>query len=95
MNGSAWGSEPVCCGAKCSVPSCPNSVYNDGTRIVINMHTGSCGNFTGTKQSMDGVMCCKTKQQQLTDAPALREKARLGRKLTPINVSTYGWVYTW
>jgi hypothetical protein len=94
-NGSSWGCEPVCCGAKCSVPSCPNSVYRDATRIVINTQSGCCGSFTGTRNHADGVLCCKSKAKQLEDAPLLREKARLGRKLTPINVSTYGWYYSW
>ena len=46
-------------------------------------------------QAADGVLCCKTKAQQLADAPLLQARAKLGRKLTPINVSTYGWYYSY
>ena len=51
-----WGSEPVCCGAGCELPSCPDSVWRGGTRI----HVGegeACGGLTSA--AADGVLCCK------------------------------------
>ena len=92
-----WGGEPVCCGGGCTVPSCPNSVYADGTRIVVDPQGGGCcGSFSATP--VDGVLCCKTAtsaQQRLDDRVAdARANVASGRKLTAVNVTTYGWYYS-
>lgn len=51
-----WGAEPVCCGGGCSLPSCPNSVWVDGTHIHVDMAEG-CGAVS--TDYVDGVLCCK------------------------------------
>lgn len=53
---SGWGSEPVCCGAQCQLPSCPNSVWLNATRIHIGTDDG-CGAFTSGWAA--GVLCCR------------------------------------
>ena len=53
---TGWGSEPICCGGNCSVPSCPNDLWMDSTRIHIGMNEG-CGNVSSTW--VDGILCCK------------------------------------
>lgn len=53
---TGWGSEPICCGGGCQVPSCPNMIWPNGTRIHINEVDG-CGALQGG--SVDGVLCCK------------------------------------
>ena len=53
---SGWGSEPVCCGARCQVPSYPSSVLAGGTRIVEDEGSG-CGAVK--PGAVDGVLCCK------------------------------------
>ena len=94
-NGGAWGCEPVCCGTGCTTPSCPNSVWKGGTKIVVDMGgSGCCGELSSQAKdhaAFTGVMCCKTTAERRRSALA---KAELGRQLTPINVSTYGWYYT-
>ncbi len=54
---SGWGAEPVCCGARCQVPSCPNSLWVGGTRIMEDEGSG-CGALR--QGVVDGVLCCKT-----------------------------------
>ena len=51
-----WGAEPVCCGAECAVPSCPNSVWVGGTRIHADEGDGCGALLPG---SVTGVLCCK------------------------------------
>ena len=51
-----YGSEPVCCGAACAVPSCPNSVWQGATRIHANEADG-CAAMPAS--AVDGVLCCK------------------------------------
>ena len=53
---SGWGAEPVCCGQACAVPSCPNSVWMDGTMIHEDEGNGCGALGPGT---VDGVLCCK------------------------------------
>lgn len=57
-NADGWGAEPVCCGAGCSVPSCPNDLWMGGTRIHIGEGEG-CGSIDGSSGFVDGVLCCK------------------------------------
>ena len=55
---------------------------------------GCCGGLKAhddNHAAFTGVMCCKTKAEQARTAVVA---AKLGRQLTPINVSTYGWYYT-
>ena len=51
-----WGAEPVCCGGGCTLPSCPNAVWSDGTLIHIDENNG-CGSLK--QGTVDGVLCCK------------------------------------
>jgi hypothetical protein len=51
-----WGAEPVCCGASCQVPSCPNDIWVGGTRIHVGEGEG-CGAVSGGWA--DGVLCCR------------------------------------
>ncbi len=53
---SGWGAEAVCCGGGCAVPSCPNSVWMQGTRIHIDESSG-CG-AVGSPP-LGGILCCK------------------------------------
>ena len=45
---------------QCSVPSCPNSVYERGTRIHVDPKAGGCCGNTTKQTAVDGVLCCKT-----------------------------------
>ncbi len=51
-----WGAEPVCCGAGCALPSCPNSVWLQGTRIHVDEGSG-CGALK--PGAVSGVLCCR------------------------------------
>jgi hypothetical protein len=51
-----YGSEPVCCGGGCAIPSCPNSIWEGATRIHANEADG-CAAMPAT--AVDGVLCCK------------------------------------
>jgi hypothetical protein len=53
---TGWGSEPVCCGGGCSLPSCANALYPNGTLIHIGTNEG-CGSLTANYIS--GVLCCR------------------------------------
>jgi hypothetical protein len=53
---SGYGSEPLCCGAHCSVPSCSEALWPHHTRAVL--HSGSCGQLSST--DVTGVLCCRT-----------------------------------
>ena len=53
---SGYGAEPICCGSGCSIPSCPNSVWQNATRIHIDESDG-CGAMNAT--TVNGVLCCK------------------------------------
>ena len=53
---NGWGAEPVCCGQACAVPSCPNSLWIDGTMIHEDEGDGCGALGPGT---VDGVLCCK------------------------------------
>lgn len=55
-----WGSEPVCCGTACRLPSCPSAVWSNATRIMFGKDPGmphSCGSIASTW--VQGVLCCK------------------------------------
>ena len=52
----SWGGEPVCCGAGCGVPSCPNALWMGGTRIHAR-EGEACGALTS--DWADGVLCCR------------------------------------
>jgi len=51
-----WGSEPVCCGAGCVPPSCPNMVWTAQTRIHVG-ESMACGGLGAA--ALSGVLCCK------------------------------------
>jgi hypothetical protein len=51
-----WGAEPVCCGSDCDIPSCPNSVWIDNTRIHVGENE-ACSSIQS--QYVSGVLCCK------------------------------------
>ena len=56
----AYGSEAVCCGTDCHVPSCASGVWpSPGTLIKMGAGTPhrGCGDMTGGW--MTGVLCCK------------------------------------
>lgn len=84
-----------------------NSVYEHGTRIHIDDKAGGCCGNTTKQPAVDGVLCCKTSAAKDLELQAATGhggavgkdladvRAGLGRKLTPINVTTYGWYYTW
>lgn len=62
-NVDAYGSEPVCCGSDCHVPSCANGVWpTPGTLIKMGAGTPhrSCADMMGGW--MAGVLCCKDAQ---------------------------------
>eukprot|EP00041_Stephanoeca_diplocostata_P017484 m.353718 g.353718 ORF g.353718 m.353718 type:complete len:185 (-) comp20717_c0_seq15:284-838(-) len=92
--GEGWGCEPICCGGGCVVPSCPNELWPHETRIHIDMASGCCGKVSA--QEVSGVLCCKDGSdrngQAATEAGAHNG---LGRTLSAINMTSYGWVYTW
>ena len=53
---AGWGSEPICCGGACTVPSCGNDLWMDQTRIHIGESEG-CGAVSANYAS--GILCCK------------------------------------
>ena len=53
---AGWGAEPVCCGGGCTVPSCPNAVWLDQTRIHVD-ENAACDAVSS--DAADGVLCCK------------------------------------
>lgn len=53
---SGYGAEPICCGSGCVVPSCPNSVWQNATRIHIDEANG-CGALNAS--TISGVLCCR------------------------------------
>jgi hypothetical protein len=54
-----WGGEPICCGSKCAIPSCPDGVWSKQTRIHIGTRTGSVCNAMSSGNGIEGVLCCK------------------------------------
>jgi hypothetical protein len=92
-----WGCEPICCGAACTVPSCPDMVWEGATRIHVDVAEGCCGSMS--PQDSVGVLCCKTGVPPEPSSPPGRHSSavadELGRQLTAINFTSYGWVYTW
>jgi hypothetical protein len=56
---SGYGSEPLCCGTKCLVPSCSTALWNGSTRALIGTEgSGSCG-AVSSRIDPEGVLCCK------------------------------------
>ena len=53
---AGWGAEPICCGARCQVPSCPSALWRGGTRIMEGEDSG-CGALK--PGAVDGVLCCR------------------------------------
>ena len=56
---NAYGAEPVCCGARCQVPSCAGGVWPaPGTRIMLGAGADhrTCADMAGG--FVDGVLCC-------------------------------------
>lgn len=64
---SGYGSEPLCCGAKCTVPSCSKALWPEHTRALL--HNGPCAAVIGDDDAFDGVLCCRV--EPLT--PGVRE----------------------
>ena len=91
-----WGSEPVCCGGGCQQPICPNDVWMGGTYIKESTQNGGCGSLE--PNVIDGVLCCKipttATAERVGENRGLQDReAPVGRTLSAVNVSTYGWVY--
>jgi len=71
------------------------------TRIHIGMEDGCCGNVSSMSDNLDGVLCCKsgsTEQQAGVFGNTEQQKdvwqpEAVGRTLSPIQLTTYGWVY--
>jgi len=88
----AWGCEPVCCGSQCVKPSCPDAIWPGQTHIHIGLSQGCCGKVSGG--DADGVLCCKAQKTITQESKQLFEPEKYGRTLSPINITTYGWFYT-
>jgi hypothetical protein len=59
-NAASYGAEPVCCGARCQVPSCASGVWpSPGTRIMMGAGVAhrECADMAGG--FVDGVLCCR------------------------------------
>ena len=52
-----YGSEPLCCGARCTVPSCSKALWPEHTRVLL--HDGPCAAVIGDEDAFDGVLCCR------------------------------------
>eukprot|EP00039_Didymoeca_costata_P010886 m.148378 g.148378 ORF g.148378 m.148378 type:complete len:579 (-) comp14996_c0_seq8:98-1834(-) len=95
LGSGLWGCEPVCCGQECVVPSCPDFLWTKNTRIHIAMGSGCCAELNIVQTKIAGVMCCNT-GNSVADVPNNKETvSEPMRSLTPINFTSYGWVYTW
>lgn len=90
-----WGCEPVCCGQACTTPSCPNDIWLGETNIHEGMSSACCDSLTS--QGLDGVLCCKTpaadsEPMEMSSVDGRRPEP-IGRTLSPVDVTTYAWVY--
>ena len=58
---SGYGSEPLCCGAPCGVPSCSNALWDGATRALFGRSSGrgSCAAVTIGARVPQGVLCCR------------------------------------
>ena len=55
--GAGYGSEPLCCGQGCTVPSCTQALWPGRTRVLL--HAGPCAALPGDGDAFDGVLCCR------------------------------------
>eukprot|EP00041_Stephanoeca_diplocostata_P017485 m.353798 g.353798 ORF g.353798 m.353798 type:complete len:85 (-) comp20717_c0_seq20:284-538(-) len=83
-----WGDDA--CSQVCSHSE--NWTY--GAHVAGGCGSGCCGKVSA--QEVSGVLCCKDGSdrngQAATEAGAHNG---LGRTLSAINMTSYGWVYTW
>ena len=73
---ASYGSEPLCCGGACGMPSCASALWPGETRVLFGKgslggNAGSCGALTiRPDHEPRGVLCCKKAAAEAATEPA-------------------------
>eukprot|EP00912_Choanoflagellata_sp_UC4_P000323 UC4_evm4s197 len=71
-----YGSEPICCGSDCGIPSCSNALWSGKTRALFGSlrGAGSCGSLNVLRDPqyrLRGILCCRISNTTSFSIPQL------------------------